>query len=48
MTADDNEFCPCGCRVTWSSKYQMTLCCHCDLGKQPAAMGKEPVLASKK
>ena len=35
MTADENEFCPCGCRVIWSTKYQMTLCLGCDLGNDP-------------
>ena len=26
MTADEQDYCPCGCPVIWSTKHQMTLC----------------------
>lgn len=35
MTADEQDYCPCGCEVIWSTKHQMTLCLHCDIGNQP-------------
>ena len=49
MTADEQDYCPCGCRVIWSTKHQMTLCLGCDLRKEPHAdLEKEPSAASKK
>ncbi len=45
MTADEQDFCPCGCRVIWSTKHQMTLCLGCDIGREPhgwkKAVGQE-------